>query len=923
LKKSLKSIYKSDGQDRLLPRLSLVTFDHYRVAAIIWALLVLFGALSYGVFLKRQGFPSISIPYSIISGAYLVSDPARVDREVAKPISDVIVKDDRVKTVETSARGAFFTVVVQYKEGTDPDVVGKELEQKVKQTANLPQSVQLQIQSPRFGFTARGDDAVISLYRNSSDTTGDLQPMADEADKLVQFVKAKNIDGIKSISTIDPFVDGVNPANGQMVSSQRTFDRYAERVDGTNNYYQSVAVGIMQYEGSDVIKLDEQLRKTVDEYNAQAPNSDYKAVVSASFATDIKHQIGELQKALLEGLVAVLLIGSLVIAVRASLVTVVSMVSVLSITVGVLYIAGYTLNTITLFALILCLGLIVDDTIIMVEALDAQRRRLKSARDIVRTATKKVSRAMVAATLTASLSFAPLLFVGGILGSFIRAIPVTVITSLLVSLTVALVFIPLFARFLLLGKKQLGSDNIHEPAAEIESKIAGFIARPLVWAGHKRKRLVSVGLTAILVSFIFIGASGFLFQKIAFNIFPPSKDTNGLTLTLSFPPGTTISQAQAIVDRADKVVADKLGENFVQASYYAIADDMSAQQRIDILPYEHRDVRSPQLRDELQAAFDTSFSGAKAEVGQLDVGPPASSFTVRVVSENRQQSLKLSNDIKAYLEQVTLTRASGETAKLKDVTASDPTTYSRSGGEVYMSVTAGFNGDDTTTLVTLAQAAVKDKFNETTLRSYGLNKDAVRFDIGQEQENQDSFKSLAIAFPILLVAIFILLALQFRSLLQPLLIFMAIPFSLFGITLGLFVTDNPFSFFAMLGFFALVGLSLKNSILLTDYANQLRRSGSPPVEAAIGALHERFRPLVATSLTAVVSLIPLAIASPFWEGLSVVLIGGLLSSTFLVVTVFPYYYLGAEYLRIKIRRRYALSVIAILAIAAVLLARLA
>ncbi len=107
----------------------------------------------------------------------------------------------------------------------------------------------------------------------------------------------------------------------------------------------------------------------------------------------------------------------------------------------------------------------------------------------------------------------------------------------------------------------------------------------------------------------------------------------------------------------------------------------------------------------------------------------------------------------------------------------------------------------------------------------------------------------------------------------------------------------------MLGFFALVGLSLKNTILLTDYANQLRREGYSAVDAAVGALHERFRPLIATSLTAVVSLIPLAIASPFWEGLSVVLIGGLLSSTFLVITVFPYYYLGAEYLRVKTRHK--------------------
>ena len=152
--------------------------------------------------------------------------------------------------------------------------------------------------------------------------------------------------------------------------------------------------------------------------------------------------------------------------------------------------------------------------------------------------------------------------------------------------------------------------------------------------------------------------------------------------------------------------------------------------------------------------------------------------------------------------------------------------------------------------------------------------------------------------------IYFVLAFQFRSFLQPLLIFLAIPFSLFGITLGLYLTNNPFSFFAALGFFALIGLSLKNTILLTDYANQARRAGLGTVDAAHEALAQRFRPLIATSLTAVVSLIPLALSSPFWEGLAVVLIFGLLSSTFLVITVFPYYYLGSEYLRQHTSRHY-------------------
>ena len=223
--------------------------------------------------------------------------------------------------------------------------------------------------------------------------------------------------------------------------------------------------------------------------------------------------------------------------------------------------------------------------------------------------------------------------------------------------------------------------------------------------------------------------------------------------------------------------------------------------------------------------------------------------------------------------------------------------------------------------MTLAKKAVQDEFTANKLATYNLKADALNFNFGQEDENQKSFASLALAFPILLFVIYLLLAVQFRSLAQPLLIFLAIPFSLLGVTFGLFITDNAFSFFAMLGFFALIGLSIKNTILLTDYANQLRRKGEPVVDAVVGALSERFRPLIATSFTAVVSLIPLAIASPFWEGLAVVLIFGLLSSTFLVIIVFPYYYLGAEWLRMRVSRKAGLITLAIIVASFVLISR--
>jgi multidrug efflux pump subunit AcrB len=168
---------------------------------------------------------------------------------------------------------------------------------------------------------------------------------------------------------------------------------------------------------------------------------------------------------------------------------------------------------------------------------------------------------------------------------------------------------------------------------------------------------------------------------------------------------------------------------------------------------------------------------------------------------------------------------------------------------------------------------------------------------------------------------FLLLAFQFKSLLQPLLIFTAIPFSFFGVSAGLYVTNNPLSFFVMIGFFALIGIAVNNTILLTDFANQARKQGEGRFESMALAVKARFRPLIATSLTGVLALIPLALSDPFWESLSYTLIFGLLSSMFLVVIAFPYFYLAAEFLRSRYSRRLSISWLLVVVVTLVVLAR--
>lgn len=898
---------QTEPADKLLPKLTMNLFKRPKTVLFLWLTILVFGIASYTTLLRREGFPSINIPVAVVSATYVGADAAKVDTEIAKPISEIALKQEGVSTVSAQSNANFASISVMYEESVNGQEATDRLEEAVKRSGAVPESVTLKYSVPYFGATGGSlekIDAAISFYQKPN--TNNTRALTDKAEAAVKYLNEHKPSLVESFFVQQPYDTAKDPVTGSEQVVQRTFDQFGVREGNDTTFYNSVVIAVTAIDDVDVIELDKQLEKVLSQLESQDEFKDHRADISASFAPAIQDSISELQRVLLEGLLAVLVVGSIVIAIRASLITVISMVTVISATLGLLFLLGYTLNVITLFALILGLALIVDDTIIMVEAIDAARRKSKTPREAVQSAVRKISRAMVAATLTAALSFLPLAFVSGVLGSFIRAIPITIISALIISLFVALIFIPLFARVLLLGKKQMGEEGVKEVAAGVEAKIAHALTWPMHWAKGSSKKLWFVGVSAVVIGAVFIGAAGAIFKEVTFNLFPPSKDTNALSVTLTMPEGSSIETAQNIAVEADYLVGETMAGEFEIASYYGQATAQTATLYVELTPYTERAPTSKFLAQALQQRFNQEFPDATAVVAQVDVGPPVSVFNVQVETENREDGYKLANDISAFLKETELTRPNGSKAHFTNVMVSTQNTIVRSKAKQVIQIGSGFDADDTTTLVTLAQDALKKEFDQDRVASYGLNKDALKFDLGQEAENQESFQGLVLAFPIVLAVIFILLAIEFRSLLQPLLIFMAIPFSLFGLTLGLFLTDNAFSFFCAMGFFALIGLSIKNTILVVDYANQARQAGMGPIDAATAALEERFRPLIATSLTAVFSLIPLAIISPFWQGLAVVLIGGLLSSTFLVVTVFPYYYLGGEYLRVHISRKSAL-----------------
>ena len=295
------------------------------------------------------------------------------------------------------------------------------------------------------------------------------------------------------------------------------------------------------------------------------------------------------------------------------------------------------------------------------------------------------------------------------------------------------------------------------------------------------------------------------------------------------------------------------------------------------------------------------IEGANLTVAQVDAGPPKDNlpFKVQISARNRQTANEAAQKLIQFMQTHNFVRSNGESVAITEVEydGQRPILVRANGDEV-VQVSAGFSDSDTSALVGLAENEVKEFINNPA-NTAGLQSSDYRFDFGNESSNQESFKTVLIAFPILLVVMYILLAIQFRSVVQPLLIFLAIPFSFFGVGIGLYITSNPISFFVMVGFFALIGISVNNTILLTDFANQRRKEGDGPRQAIASALNSRVRPLLTTSLTAVVALIPLALSNPFWESLAVTLIFGVISSVFLVIVAFPYYYLLFEGSRVR------------------------
>ncbi|MEM8619311.1 MAG: efflux RND transporter permease subunit [Actinomycetota bacterium] len=870
----------------IITSIAVTATKQWKATVGILVVIVIVGISAYTFGLAREGFPPINTPISVVSGTWFVDDAEQVDQEAVAPLTEAFLAVEGVEAVDTEAFPSSFGVVVEFESSIDSNTGTATL---AALDVPLPEGVEVQYNPVNAAKFVGQFDALISVTGPPQATPQELQAQAE-----LLAADLETASSIEAAEARDLVTDGFDPDTG--VEEER-ITRYTRVAFDGGDYENAIAIGIVRAEGSslDVLEFSDELESLITADDVVLSDG-YEASVTADFAIGVRQQLSSLTNNLLTGLAAVALVSLILIGWRVALMTAGFMGLVLMGALIGLWGVGFSLNTITLFGLILTLGLIVDDAIVISESIDANKKEADTPVGVIRAAIDRVGSASFAGTLTTVVVFSPMLFVGGILGEFIRPIPTTVIITLLMSFLFSIVFIPAIARRFLVASKPSRNPiaRFERRAAQAAGRLAGYPS------GNGAKGwAVGWGLAAFAVAMIV--AAGSIAGSLGFSIFPTGKDSTGIAVDAEFDPGTTIEEAELIADEIDAIVLDVLGDDF-DRSQYLRGNERVLENSIALTPIGSRPT-APTLVDEIEERAD-AIDGVRVNVVQQENGPPAVEYPFAVQIEVEASTVaagqELADDIRSELIGLEL-RAGGTTVTVLDAVVSTDGLIARSDGGRYLEVRAQYDNDNVTSNLNATEDYVAELYPPDELEALGLAPNALDFDFGAESDNQDDFAALGVAGIVALILMLVVITVQFRSLAQSLLIFLAIPFSFFGVFTLLSATDNPLSFLVTVGFIALIGVAVNNTILLVDAANRARRSGATSGEAIQEAVTRRFRPLIATTLTTVVGLLPLALSDPFWESLGFTLIGGLVSSTFLVLLAFPAFYLGLEAVRTPAR----------------------
>ncbi|MFD4612025.1 efflux RND transporter permease subunit [Streptomyces sp. NPDC058440] len=665
-------------------------------------------------------------------------------------------------------------------------------------------------------------------------------------------------------------------------------------------------------------------------------------------------------------LFAVLVILAFLASVRSTLVTAVSIPLSVVLALIVLWTRDLSLNMLTLGALTIAIGRVVDDSIVVLENIKRHLGYGEERREAILTAVREVAGAVTSSTLTTVAVFLPIGLVGGMVGELFGPFSLTVTAALLASLLVSLTVVPVLSYWFLRPPKGTPA-QAEEARRRAEEKEAASRLQRLyvpVLRFATRRRLTSV-LIAVVVLFVTFGMTPLLKTN-----FFDDGDQKVLSIKQQLKPGTSLAATDAAARKVEHELAEVDGVKDYQvtigssgfmaafgggtdtnrASYQVMIEDSASADDVrtriedrlhklsgigtttiaagsgfgdqdlkvvvkagdsDALRQASEQVRTAVagLKDVTDVTSDLSQSVPRISVRANDKAA-AAGFTDQSLGMAVAQAVKGTNAAKAMLDDternVVIRSAKPATTldelknlrlgpvKLGDIATvklvDGPVSMTRIDGQRAATVTAKPTGDNTGAV----SADLQSKIDALKLPA------GATAEIGGVTSNQsDAFKNLGLAMLAAIAIVFMLLVATFRSLAQPLILLVSIPFAATGALGLLILTGTPMGVPAMIGMLMLIGIVVTNAIVLIDLVNQYREQGYGIVEAVVEGGRHRLRPILMTALATIFALLPMALGITGQGGfiaqpLAVVVIGGLITSTLLTLLLVPTLYAMLE-----------------------------
>ncbi len=755
------------------------------------------------------------------------------------------------------------------------------------------------------------------------------------------------------------------------------------------NGREGISIFVYKKGEGNIIKVMEEVREYIAAFEQRVPEADISVRNDGSI--DVKNGIGALSSSALKGILLVFLALLVFLGWRNAIFASIGIPLSILITFIVIPWLDITLNNLTIFGLIIVVGMVVDNSIVVLENIHRYREIGYAHKPSIIEGVNQVISPVFASSLTTIAAFMPMLLTGGIIGQFLSVFPIVVTVALLASWFQSMVILPTnvhqFGRGLVSGEDR--TTRFIKPVIKLYRK--------LVTKALRRRGLVFGSVMFLLALSIFILGSG----AIPFEFFPSSLSQT-IAMELQTPVGTSLEETGRVVTQIEDFIMnmEQSGDiEFVVSNVGSLSSEgiretktSNAAVSIDLVDLKDMEYTHEEIKQEIRRFLDTlpGLYTYKFSTGQA--GPPLGrDIDIRIKGENIERLVYISEVVKSSLDEIpgvvdiddsydegkmearvvpyqeklsmfglsvaqvasTLRMAStgsevtqfrgngvdeipilvklddrftddleilkdlkirtpmGSLVALRDIASfelgSSISRITHYDGDRVLSVTATVaeyeeNGNTrkrTTSEVISALRGDRLRGTKGSLSNFEQRFPGYTMEFGGiNQQQRESYTTLGYGFLIALLAIFTILASQFRSYVQPLIVMMTIPFAFIGVVFGLLVTGLSFSLNTMLSVVALAGVVVNNAILLIDFINAEREKGVDRWHAIINSGSARLRPIILTTTTTVAGMLPLVFStdpsSQAWRPLAVSFVFGLLFASLITLFVIPVIYSAVD-----------------------------